>query len=95
MSRTKIIICSVSFLFLFTLLIMIVSGENGFLDLRRLKNEKAVLVRQTHEIESENLELYRKVERLKHDPVFIENVARQELGMIGKDEMILKFKHDK
>ncbi len=91
MSRKNIII-GVSVLFLFPLLVMIISGDNGFFDLKRLNKEKAELVEQARDLESENLKLYRKVERLKNDPVFIENVARQELGMIGKDEIILKFK---
>jgi cell division protein FtsB len=90
-SKKKIII-GVSVLFLFTLLLMIVFGDNGFLDLKRLKKERATLAEQSCDMESQNLKLYRKVERLKNDPVFIENVARQELGMIGEDEVILKFK---
>jgi cell division protein FtsB len=32
------------------------------------------------------------MERLKHDLTYIENVARQQLGFIGKDEVILKLK---
>jgi cell division protein FtsB len=27
---------------------------------------------------------------LKHDKLYIESVARRELGMVGKDELILK-----
>jgi len=80
------------FCFFFPLLVMIISGGNGFLDLKRLEKEKAEIIEQTRDLESKNLKLYRRVERLKNDPVFIENVARQELGMIGKDEIILKFK---
>ena len=38
----------------------------------------------------ENLILYSEIERLKNDSKYIENIARQELGMIGKDEVILK-----
>ena len=91
-SKKKIII-GVSVAFLFTLLLMIVFGDNGFLDLKRLKKERAELADQSSDMESQNLKLYRKVERLKNDPVFIENVARQELGMIGDDEVILKFKN--
>lgn len=93
MKSKKKIIIGVSVLFLFTLLIMIVFGNNGFRDLKRLKKESASLAEQSRDMESHNLKLYRKVERLKNDPVFIENVARQELGMIGEDEVILKFKN--
>ena len=34
--------------------------------------------------------MYTEIERLKHDPEYIENVARRELGMIGKNEVIFK-----
>ena len=92
MKSKKKIIIGVSVVFLFTLLLMIVFGDNGFLDLERLNREKAELTKMSSDMESENLKLYRKVERLKNDPVFIENTARQELGMIHEDEVILKFK---
>jgi cell division protein FtsB len=31
-----------------------------------------------------------EIDRLKHDPAYIESIARQELGMIGENEIILK-----
>ena len=93
MTSKKKIIIGVSAAFLFTLLLMIIFGDNGFLDLKRLGEEKAELIKVANDVEAENLKLYRQVERLKNDPVFIENVARQELGMIHEDEVILKFKN--
>ena len=39
-----------------------------------------------------NLSLYREIDRLKHDPKYIEDVVRRELGLIGKDEVIFKLK---
>ena len=40
----------------------------------------------------DNFSLYHEIDRLKHDPKYIEDVVRQELGFIGKDEVIFKFK---
>jgi cell division protein FtsB len=34
--------------------------------------------------------LYRSIERLKSDPAYIESIARKELGMIRKEEIIIK-----
>jgi len=31
-----------------------------------------------------------EIDRLKHDPAYIEDVARKEFGMIGKDEILVK-----
>ena len=61
----------------------------------RLKQEELAWINENKKIEAENLKLYHKIERLKHDPEYIENVARQELGMTGKDEIIIKFKNKK
>ena len=35
--------------------------------------------------------LYREIDRVKNDLKYIENVARQELGMVGKDEVIFRM----
>jgi len=72
------------------LFLMILFGDQGIGDLNLLKMEKNRLVDKNDRLEKENQSLYRTIERLKNDPVYIENVARQELGMIGKDEVIFK-----
>ena len=77
------------------LLLFIVFGENGLTDLHGLKMKKENLTQKNEEIKKENLSLYREIERLKNDPGYVENVARQELGVIGKDEVIIKVKKRK
>lgn len=77
---------------LFYLLISIIFGENGFADLKRLKTERDVLLKTNNELIQENLSLCREIERLKNDPEYVENVARKELGVIGKDEVVVKVK---
>jgi len=67
-------------------------GENGLADLYRLKTERDILLKKNDELIRENLSLYREIERLKNDPEYVENVARNELGVIGKDEVVVKVK---
>ena len=67
-------------------------GENGLADLYRLKTERNVLLKNNDELIRENLSLYREIERLKNDPEYVENVARNELGVIAKDEVVIKVK---
>ena len=50
------------------------------------------MVKNNEQLAGENLSLSVEIERLENDPKFIENVARQELGMIAEDELILKPK---
>jgi cell division protein FtsB len=67
-------------------------GENGLADLYRLKTERDILLKKNDELIRKNLSLYREIERLKNDPEYVENVARNELGVIGKDEVVIKVK---
>ncbi len=92
--RKRIIFCFTALLF-FTLFFLIIFGRNGYVDLNRLKQENRTLSEKNMKIEMKNLKLHRTIERLKNDPEYIESVARQEFGMIGKDELILKFKEEK
>jgi len=80
---------------LFSLLLFIAFGENGLADLNLLKTERDGLLKKNEELVQKNLSLYREVERLKNDPKYVEDVARQELGVIGKDEIIFKVKKRK
>ena len=77
---------------LVSLFFFIIFSEHGLMDLNLLKNEKNSLVQRNEQIARENLSLSVEISRLENDPKYIENVARQELGMIGKDELILKPK---
>ena len=73
-----------------SLLIFTIFGENGLNDLYLLKTERDILLKKNDELIRENLSLYREIERLKNDPEYVENVARNELGVIGKDEVVIK-----
>jgi cell division protein FtsB len=77
------------------MLLSFLYGENGFFDLLRFKKEKHILIQENMEIESKNLYLKKLITRAKSDPKFIKYIARKELGMIGKDEIILKFEKQK
>ncbi len=76
-----------------SLLFFIVFGENGWVDLNLLRQEKQRLLLENRRLEKENLSLYREIDRLKTDMTYIENIARQELGMIRAEEIILKLKN--
>lgn len=91
----KKIIYGVSSLLFITLFFLIVFGGNGYMDLSRLRQEHDAIAGINTNLEMEIHELYRTIERLKNDPDYIENIARQEFGMVGKDELILKIKGEK
>jgi len=71
-------------------LLLIVFGENGLTDRKRLKSRYLEVLSENTAIAKENARLYRQIERLKNDPAYIESIARRELGMIGRKEVIVK-----
>jgi len=72
-------------------LIMIVTGKNGLIDLGENRARLKTLMERNQRLEQKNIELYRVIDRMKNDPSYMEDLARQELKMIGKDEVIYKF----
>jgi len=90
MTQKLNILLSVSVLLLLALLFFIVVSEHGLADLRSLKKERDQLVGENQKLTRENQAISIEIDRLKYDPGYIESIARRELGMIGKDEIILK-----
>ena len=89
MSRGLKTIIGITAVVLFNLLLLIAMGDNGLIELSRLKNRQQALAEQNETLAQENVDLYRSISRLKHDLIYIENVARNELGMVGKNDLIL------
>ena len=90
MTKKQNILLSISVLLLLALFFFIIVSEHGLADLRFLKKERDRLVEENKKLARENQAISVEIDRLKHDPLYIESIARQELGMIGKDEIILK-----
>lgn len=93
MTRRKRLLLISILIAMFGFLQVILFGENGYLELLRLRSAHQKLEHTQARLTQENLQLYRSIDRLKNDPVYVENIARQELGMIRSDEMIFTFKH--
>ncbi len=92
--KNRTIILMAFFLF-FSLFLMILFSNKGLFDLNKLKLERDIAVEENIRLKKENIDLYRVIKRLKTDNEYIENIARKELGMIRKDEMIFKFNRKK
>jgi len=84
------ILLSLAMLAILSTSLLIVFGENGLYDYLRLNIRREQLVSENEAIIQENARYYRQIERLKIDPEFIESIARRELGMIGREEIIVK-----
>ncbi|MDM8537289.1 septum formation initiator family protein [Desulfobacterales bacterium HSG17] len=91
MNSTHNIMISAAIIGILSLFVFILFGDNGLAELDMMKKSRDSLIKKNEVIIHKNMALYRDIERLRTDLDYIENVARQELGVIGKNEMIFKF----
>lgn len=92
--KTKIIL-AVGGLLLIAFLFLVGLGKRGAVDLYQLTLERDRLKKNNDDFQEENQALYRTIERLKSDPKLLENIARTELGMTSKDEVVVLRKKKK
>lgn len=92
MSTRQKILLACSGLIMVNMFLFIVFCDNGLVDLYRFRAKKTSLEIRNENMALENIKLHRRIDRLKNDPDYIESVARNELGMIGVNDMIIKQK---
>ena len=92
MDMKQKLLLSFSVLILFSLCALIIFGDNGLAELKFVRQKRDSLVEKNEDIARKNISLFREMERLENDLTYIENVARQQLGFIGKGEVIIKLK---
>ena len=81
---------AIAILILVIQLLFIAFGDRGLADLNNLKQHRDKLIAENKRLVQENSVLKRMVKRLREkDSALIEKLAREELHMVGKDEMIL------
>jgi len=66
-------------------------GNNGYIAMRRTKQEIAHVQSEIARLNKENAELAEEVKALKSDPHQIESIARDELGLAKPGEVIIKI----
>ncbi|WP_300666801.1 septum formation initiator family protein [Desulfoluna sp.] len=88
--RVKIV-CGGFALVLILLLVPLVFMRWGFLDLKERQKELVDRQAMNVTIAQENRQLGEEIRRLKNDPAYLEYIARKELGMVAKDEIVVKF----
>lgn len=67
-------------------------GERGILGLWKARDEYEKLQREVEALEAENDGLAAQIQALRHDPLVIERLARETLGMAREGEVVLKIR---
>jgi cell division protein FtsB len=77
--------------FLLFMALLITFGNRGFVDNYLMSKRLAQLKLQTKEITIENSELKKKILLLRSDFNYIEMIARNELGMVKKGDIVYRW----
>jgi len=84
------------FLIIFILFIgyFAIFGKNGLIQARKLKKEKEKISQTINNIKKENSKLIYEIDKLRSNDKYIEEIARKELGLVKKDELIYRFSNN-
>lgn len=88
MSARQSIMLSLAIVGLFTFLLVIIFGDKGLADLHLIRLERDRLVNKNQALLQDNLARFAEKQRLESDPLYIEHVARRELGLVAAEELI-------
>jgi cell division protein FtsB len=66
-------------------------GERGVFHLWRLWGEKKHLEDKNFLLQMENEALRERVSRIRRDDLYLEKIAREELGLVRPGEMVYRF----
>ena len=57
----------------------------------QMRRDMHAVEREVQALRAKQAELTRTVDRLRNDPLYIEKLAREEMGMVREGETVLKF----
>ncbi len=77
--------------FVFLISLIVIFSIGGVIKVYRLKAAKSKLINKLTYLKKSNAKIKRQIYDLKHNKQYISELARQELGMIKKGEIVFKF----
>jgi cell division protein FtsB len=75
--------------------LVILFSHRGFYHVYRFGQEALRLEQENLRLAAENAHLARTIDRLQHDPEYIQDRIRQELNFVKKNELIFQFPPEK
>jgi cell division protein FtsB len=77
------------------MVLVILFSHRGFYNVYRFRQEWHRLEQENARLAAENDHLARTIDRLQHDPEYIQDRIRQELNFVKKNEIIFQFPPEK
>ena len=71
--------------------LLTIFGDKGLVRIYKLSKERDSIKAYNEQIKEENTAMKDEIQRLKTDNKYIEIIARKDLGMVGKNELVYQF----
>ena len=78
-------------LFVSGMLLFAIFGSRGLVQIYKLKEERHLIQVKNVRLQEENRKLAEQVKKLKQGKEEVEKVAREELGLVKKGEIVYQF----
>jgi cell division protein FtsB len=89
--RRRFILLTVAGFFAVYFIFSFVFGDSGLLSYFRMERTKGKLNHEIEDLRQKNAELKNQIEALRSDPQYIEQIAREQLGLVKDGEIIYQF----
>lgn len=73
------------------LAIISAAGPRGFRLYQKLRQDAISLTAKNASLAAENRKLKREIRQLRENPKAVERAAREDLGMVARDEVVFTF----
>ena len=73
------------------MVVVVFFSHRGLYNVYRFRQDKQLLEQENSRLAAENARLARTIDRLQHDPIFIQDLIRQELNFVKRNEIIIQF----
>jgi cell division protein FtsB len=77
------------------MVLVILFSQHGFYNVFRFRQDWLRLEKENVRLAAENNRLTRSIDRLQHDPEYIQDRIRQELNFVKNNELIFQFPPEK
>jgi cell division protein FtsB len=81
----------VSGLLLLGMMGLTIWGDQGLITVQRKQQETLRMAREIEILEQENARLSHEIQRLRVDMVYLEKIAREEIGLVRAGELVFEF----
>ena len=89
--RRRFILLTVAGFFTVYFIFSFIFGDAGLLSYFRMQRTQGQLHHEIEELHWKNAELKNQIESLRSDPHYIEQIAREQLGLVKDGETIYQF----